>query len=99
NRRMGGDSLPAPVPYRPGTEHRIELRLPGRESRSVVDAVAHAHAVEEGLRVTLDGLRGIDAKDIKDRRHYVDRVAILSADLAPGRRSRGPRDDTGITGP
>ena len=40
------------------------------------------------LGVALDRLRGLDAEDVENRRHDVDRVVVLVADLAAGRRTR-----------
>ena len=57
DRRVGRDGLPAVVPDRPRAEHRVELRLPCRRGRGVVEAVAHADAVERALDVALDRRR------------------------------------------
>ena len=48
------------------------------------------------LRVPLDRLRRLDAEDVEDRRHEVDRVVVLVADLAAGLRPGRPRDDARV---
>ena len=59
-------------------EHRVELRRAASSGAAgVVEAVAHAHAVELALDVALDRLGRLDAEDVQDRRHEVDRVVVL----------------------
>ena len=83
-RRMGRDGLPPVVPDRALAEHRVELRRARPLSRSVVEAVPHADAVEVALDVSLDGLGSLDTEAVEDRRDDVDRVVVLLPDLAPG---------------
>ena len=59
---------------------------------------AHADPVEGALRVALDRLGRVDAEDVQDRGHDVDRVVVLAADLAPGLRAGRPRDDARVAG-
>ena len=52
---------------------------------------AHADAVERSLHVTLDRLGRFDAEQVEERRHDVDRVVVLTPDLAASLRPGGPR--------
>ena len=94
--RVRRDRLPALVPDRARAEHRVELRLPLRLGCGVVEAVAHADAVERRLCVPLDRLRRLDAEGVEDRRDDVDRVVVLVADLAASLRAGRPRDDARV---
>ena len=97
--RVGGDGLPALVPDRPRAEHRVELGLPVRRRLRVVEAAAHADAVELALDVALDRPPGLEAEDVEDRRHDVDRVVVLIADLAARLRPLRPGDDARVRRP
>ena len=94
--RMIRDRLPTFVPDPPRAEHRVELRLAFRRGLGVVEAGAHADAVEVGLGVALDRLRRLDSEHVEDRRDDVDRVVILLADLTLGLDARRPRDDARV---
>ena len=96
DRRVGGDGLPAVVPDAARPEHRVELGLPLARGRRVVEAVAHAHAVEVALGVALDRGGRLDAQGVEHGRHQVDRVVVLLADLALGLHPGRPRDDARV---
>ena len=57
DRRVGGDRLPAVVPDRRGSRASSRTASCGPRARRVVEAGAHAHAVERALGVALDRLR------------------------------------------
>src|SRR5439155_26367056 len=46
--------------------------------------------------ISAERLRGFDAADIEDRRHEIDRVVVLLANLASGLDSCRPRDDARV---
>jgi hypothetical protein len=48
------------------------------------------------LDVALDGLGRLDAEDVEDGGHEVDRVVVLLADLALGLHAGRPGDDAGV---
>ena len=59
---MRRHGLPALVPDAPRAEHRVELGRARAVGLRVVEAVAHADAVEVALHVPLDGVRDLDSR-------------------------------------
>src|SRR6476469_3932359 len=82
NRRVGRDGLPALMPDAARAEQAVELgRVTGRRV-GVLEAIAHAHAVETALGMPLDRLWRLHSQHIEDGRDEVDGMVILFADLA-----------------
>src|SRR6185437_6173524 len=93
---MGGDRLPALMPDAARAEHAVELPCPCSRSLRVVEAIAHAHTVESALGMPLDRRGRRHSQHIEDRRHDVDGVVILIADLTFRLETRWPGEDARI---
>ncbi len=94
----GGRGLPAAVPDRSCSEHGEELRLLARRRIRVVQAVGEADALDRLLRVPVHLVGGFEVEALVDRRHDVDGVRVLAADLAGPSDAAGPRHDQRVGG-
>ena len=83
---------------RPVGHHLEVLRRPRALGLRVVEGVEHRHAFDRLLRDAVDDLRLGDLARFQDRRHDVDDVVELVADLALRLDPLGPVDDQRVAG-
>src|SRR6185437_16258390 len=96
DRRMGCHRFPAVTPDATRAEHAVELPCPCCRSLRVVEAIAHAHAVEGALRMPLDRCGRLHPQRIEDRRDDVNGMVVLLANLATHLEAGWPRDDARV---
>ena len=89
----GADRPPAIFVDRSVAEHLEVLGVVAARRCRVDEGLGEAHALDGRLGHAADRGRRLDAEQVEDRRHHIDDVRVLRADLSACLDTDGPGDD------